>query len=537
MKKLISTLLSVVLVFSFTFSVFAKNFTDLNADHWAYEYVNALVNDGTINGFEDGSFRPAGTVTRAEFVKMIGKGPSRRDGNFDDVPASHWAYEYVMTSGLDAAFDNMFCPSTPITRGEVAALLWERAGSPKSGMVPPVISNQSSKPDAASWVYANGIMTGDDYVNLRLSDTLTRAEASALIVRSRNVNSQTPQTNFYSSVDSKIFENTYNWLKVVDKPYSESSKLTKGEVAMAAARLLSDNTTPDYPGVSATISFEHPYAQAINMASRYWAGEENDNASYADKNATVKDAIIALTFATIRTSHTYVPYDAKGGMYSEIQSANEQETVFLKTAYQNGICFNSDGKINPEKEITMKEFACLLFEFDGFSGFYTGETIGKYTHNVDYKLNTSATSLPSNASSYISIVDFAPKAVYEKPYIGMVSSPAKTYAVTEAFYKVFRTAFSQMYESCKNKGTEITISLCPVLSAATDTGFTFRTKITVVDKGTNSKLSDIIRCADGSIGAKVLENGESFWIDIDTGRALTDVIFNLEDMYVRQYIG
>ena len=310
MKKILSVLLSTVLIFSLSIHVFAKTFSDFSSDHWAYEYVNTLVNDGTINGFEDGTFRPTGTVTRAEFVKMIGKGPSRRSVNYDDVPNSHWAYEYVMTSGLDAAFENMFCPSTPITRGEVAILLWERAGSPKSGMVPPVISNQSSKPDAASWVYANGIMTGDDYVNLRLSDTLTRAEASALIVRSRNVNSQTPQKNFYSNVDSKIFENTYNWLKVVDKPYSESGKLTKGEVAMAAARLLSDNTNPDYPGVSATISFDHPYAQAINMACRYWAGEENDNAVYADKNATVKDVILALTFAAVRTSHEYIPYNS-----------------------------------------------------------------------------------------------------------------------------------------------------------------------------------------------------------------------------------
>lgn len=537
MKKLIALIISVTLLFTVTVPCFAKTFTDLAPDHWAYEYVNLLVNDGTINGFEDGSFRPAGTVTRAEFVKMIGKGPQRSNGNFDDVPETHWAYEYVMTSGLGASYDNMFCPSTPITRGEVAILLWERAGSPKAGMVPPVVSNQSAKPDAASWVYANGIMTGDDYVNLRLSDTLTRAEATALIVRSRNVNSQTPQTNFYSSVDSKIFENTYNWLKVVDKPYVENATLTKGEIAMAAARLLSDNVNPDYPGVSATISFEHPYAQAVNMASRYWAGEGNDNASYADAKATVKDAILALAFACVRTSHKYVPYDANGGIYPEIQSYTNQEVSLLKIAYQNGICFNSDGKINPEKEITMKEFACLLLEFDGLSGFYTGEAIGKNTHYVDYKLNTSQVSLPSNASSYIAVIDSVPKSVYEKPYIGMKSSPAQTYAVTEAFSKVFKTVFTQWYESCKNKGVEIVISICPVLTAATDTGFTFRTKITVVNKGTSNKLSDIVRCTDANAASKVLVNGDSFWVDIDTGRALTDVVFELDDMYVRQLVG
>ena len=536
MKKIISILLSLILVFSMSISIYAKSFSDLPSDHWAFSYVNTLVADGTINGFEDGTFRPAGTVTRAEFVKMIGCGTDRRNRDFDDVASDHWAYEYIMTSGLEAAYDNVFNPSVPITRGEVANLLWERAGSPVINKVPPVITNQHAKPGAAAWVYSNGIMTGDDNLNLRLSDTLTRAEASALIVRSRNVNSATPQTNFYSSIDPKIYETVYNSFKVVDKPYSENGKLTIGEIAMAAARLISDNSIPDYPGVSATISFEHPYAQAVNMICRYWAGMENDNIDFADNNATVKDAIIALSFVTQRTSHEYVPYDANGGVYPEIKSANDKEMVFLKVAYQNGILFDSDGKISPDKEITMKEFACLLLEFDGFSGFYTGEIIGKNSRNVDFKLITSSTSIPSNASSYIAVVDFAPKNVYEKPYIGMVASPAKTYGVTEAFSKVFKTAFSQLYESCKSKGAEITITICPILTATTDTGFTFRTNISIVDQGTNNKLSDIIKCADESIGSKVLVNGENFWVDIDTGKALTDVIFKLEDVYVRQLV-
>lgn len=537
MKKVIAIILSSVLVFSLGVSAFAREFSDLLSDHWAFSYVNALVNDGTINGFEDGTFRPSGTVTRAEFVKMIGCGSERRKANFDDVPASHWAYEYIMTSGLGASYENMFCPSVPITRGEVATLLWERAGSPASGKVPPVIFNQSDKKEAAAWVYANGIMTGDDYVNLRLGDTLTRAEASALIVRSRAVNASTPQVNFYSSVDEEIFETAYNYLKVTDKPYIADDTLTIGEVAMATARLLSDNSTPDYPGVSATISFEHPYAQAVNMICRYWAGMENDNAQYADKKATVKDAIIALSFVTTRTSHKYVPYDANGGSYPEIKNANEKELVFLKTAYQNGIGFDSDGKINPDKEITMKEFACLLLEFDGCSGFYTGDVIGNNSYQIDYRLDTSAQTKPSNESIYRAIVSTVPKAVYEKPYLGMTATPADTYALTETFKKVFKTALDQWYFHCKENGAEIIIEVCPLLCAETDTGYTFRVKVTIVDKGSKTKLSDIIKCKDSSVGAKALVNGESFWVDVDTGSKMTDIVFSFDNLYARQLVG
>ena len=76
MKKIIC----LVLVFSmFCLSALAAmSFTDLAEGHWAYSYVSKLVSDGTVRGYEDGSFRPTNTVTRAEFVKMLGVGPERR---------------------------------------------------------------------------------------------------------------------------------------------------------------------------------------------------------------------------------------------------------------------------------------------------------------------------------------------------------------------------------------------------------------------------------------------------------------------------
>ena len=206
MKKIISLILAVSMLISLVPTVYAAHFSDFGADHWAYEYVNVLVNDGTINGYTDGTFRPAGIVTRAEFVKMIGEGSVVRTEAFDDVPTSHWAYKYIMSSGLKPAFDNMFMPTQPITRGEVAELLWLRAGEPAGVTAPPVVHRQGDNFDAISWVYTNGIMVGSDYIDLRLNDTLTRAEASALIVRARNVSATTEKTNFYASVNQGIFE-------------------------------------------------------------------------------------------------------------------------------------------------------------------------------------------------------------------------------------------------------------------------------------------------------------------------------------------
>lgn len=536
MKKIISVVLSLTLLLSFSFTVSAASFTDFDDSHWAAAYVNALVADGTINGFEDGSFRPSGTVTRAEFVKMIGKGPDRAAADFDDVPSTHWAYEYIMTSGLDPVYDNTFLPSQPITRGEVAVLLWKRAGSPKGITAPPVIHRQGQNNDAISWVYTNSIMTGDDNIDLRLSDTLTRAEAAALIVRSREVNESTVKTNFYDAVDAKVLETAYNAFHFADKAYDENATLTNGELAMAAARIISGHDNPDYPGVSATISFEHQYAQPLNMLCRYYLGEENDNAEYIDKNATVKEAILALTFATLRTSHTPINYDAAGGSYAGVTAANADAERFLKYAYQNGISLSADMTIDADKEITLKEFAALLLEYDGFSGFNTLNVTGASKFPKDLKINTNIASYPANSADYRIILSGITNSVYEKAFVGAVKTPAETYNTTNPFDGIFNTMFEQLYTNCANSGTKITIMSTPVLSAATENGYTFRVKLTVNEKGSAAALADIIKCSDAAIGSKALVNGEEFWVDINTGTPLNTLTIPLGNIYVNQLV-
>ncbi|MBR2404779.1 MAG: S-layer homology domain-containing protein [Clostridia bacterium] len=535
MKKIISVILSFVLLVS-SLTAFAASFTDFDDSHWAASYVNELVAEGTINGFEDGSFRPAGTVTRAEFVKMIGKGPDRAPADFSDVPQSHWAYEYIMTSGLDAVQDNSFMPSQPITRGEVANLLWKRAGSPMGITAPPIINTQSDNRDAISWLYTNSIMTGDDNINLRLADTLTRAEAAALIVRSRKVNASTAKTNFYDAVSPEVLKIAYEAFAVVDKPYSESDTITNGELAMAAARLLSGHDKPDYPGVSATTSFKHQYAQPLNMLCRYYLGEENDNAEYIEKNATVKEAILALTFVTLRKSHSPITFDESGSTYALVSASTTPAEAFLKCAYQNGISLSADMTLDADKSITLKEFAALLLQFDGFSGFTTFDGTSAHSFSKDMKFNTNIGAYPATSADYRIIVAGVPNRVYEKSYVGAVKTPAETYDVTNPFDGIFNTMFTQLRASCAQKGISISILSSPTLSVETSNGYTFRVKLTVIEKGSAATLSDIVKCASADIGAKTLSNGEEIWLDINTGTPLNDIIISLDDVYVNQLI-
>ena len=84
-------------------------FTDVPADHPRFKVIEAAGKAGLVNGYEDGSFRPDNTITRAEVVKVINNAYGKKcsaDGAFptakklfSDVDESHWAYADI----LDAA--------------------------------------------------------------------------------------------------------------------------------------------------------------------------------------------------------------------------------------------------------------------------------------------------------------------------------------------------------------------------------------------------------------------------------------------------
>ena len=66
----------------------AAEFPDLASGHWAYSAVRRLVDEGTIGGLPDGTFAPDSSVSRAEFVKMIGKTDKVTTDRYTDVNPS-----------------------------------------------------------------------------------------------------------------------------------------------------------------------------------------------------------------------------------------------------------------------------------------------------------------------------------------------------------------------------------------------------------------------------------------------------------------
>ncbi len=60
-------------------SAAANPFSDVPADHWAYDAVSQLAADGVINGYGDGTFRGDRNITRYEMAQMIAKAMAKTD--------------------------------------------------------------------------------------------------------------------------------------------------------------------------------------------------------------------------------------------------------------------------------------------------------------------------------------------------------------------------------------------------------------------------------------------------------------------------
>ena len=71
MKRVIILSLAICMLMTCFSVAFAKSFSDVPSTHWSYKYVDELSNKGIINGYEDGSFKPDGNVTKAEFIKLV----------------------------------------------------------------------------------------------------------------------------------------------------------------------------------------------------------------------------------------------------------------------------------------------------------------------------------------------------------------------------------------------------------------------------------------------------------------------------------
>ena len=108
----------------------ASKFSDVVDGEWSTPYIKYLNSVEIVQGYEDGTFRPHNSITRAEFATIASRFfdvESGNDNNFSDVSATHWAKEYidsaVIKGWLVGYEDGTFRPDQPIKRSEAVTIV------------------------------------------------------------------------------------------------------------------------------------------------------------------------------------------------------------------------------------------------------------------------------------------------------------------------------------------------------------------------------------------------------------------------------
>ena len=148
MKKLLAMVLALVMTLSLAVSASAfKDDKDISADY--AEAAAVLDGMGVFKGYEDGSFKPTGDITRAEVATIIYRiytgdvAKSDKSGlyatynKFSDMTGAGWAAGYIgycANAELVKGYpDGTFKPSGKITGYEVLAMILRAVGYDKNG--------------------------------------------------------------------------------------------------------------------------------------------------------------------------------------------------------------------------------------------------------------------------------------------------------------------------------------------------------------------------------------------------------------------
>ncbi len=357
-KRIISTILLITVAMCSCLTAFAADVTlsDIDSSHWAYSSIAELVSKGTVNGYPDGTFKPNGIVTYAEFEKMI-------TGEWKNNPA-------------------------PINREAALDMLWSYSGKPENYSAPGIITSQMANTKAAAWGYDTGLMQGNDGLNLRPEDTLTRAEASTLIVRSTKP--VEGNHSFVSSISENILKLVWDTYGIFSSEYVADEKITAEELWGATKKL----------------------------------GALKSNESLV-QGTTVEDAATLLIYSSVVRSKMSITVktttDGVTDKYGPITK------IYAAYAYENGLVLPADASA----QATKKDIALLLIQLD--------DLIGK----DGLKINKNMAEYPANYADYAFLAEGVPVYAYTIPF-GLDSKPVDTYKFANNFSFIFENFLTEM---------------------------------------------------------------------------------------------
>lgn len=203
MKKTTIIIILVLLLLTSNISLADKSisFKDISPTDWYNNTVTFLVKRGGIAGYPDGSFKPNNAITKAEFIKTLVLSLGLSDIKYVE---GHWANGYIEKAEDINIIEKDWLKDIdkPISRYEMArvisnTLTYKKESTPSDiakykelitdfDKIPSTYNgetNGKSLNECVLEAFTKGIVTGYPNGTFQGGQTLTRAEASAVIVR------------------------------------------------------------------------------------------------------------------------------------------------------------------------------------------------------------------------------------------------------------------------------------------------------------------------------------------------------------------
>ena len=197
-KRMGALLLALLLTLSLSVPAFAAvedtGFSDVDADDWFAESAVYVRDRGLMNGTSATTFTPNGTTSRGQITAILYRaaGSPAVSGGADFPDVAEGAYYadaavWAAANGIVTGYaDGTFGPNDPITRQQLAAILWRYAGSPAAEPGTDFADEDTIAAyavTAVDWARDTGVITGRDGNRFDPSGRATRAQAAVILHR------------------------------------------------------------------------------------------------------------------------------------------------------------------------------------------------------------------------------------------------------------------------------------------------------------------------------------------------------------------
>lgn len=204
-RRMIASVSLAALVASFALVAPAQaaTFTDVPADHYAYNAVESLTAMGVFD--KRAEFFPGSPVNRAQAAKIIieatGQEKATPTGNvFPDVAKNTWYAPYVESGvklGLFSGYpDETFRPASTMNRAEASKVIQKAFGFLDNTLGSPFTDVKSTDwfYEPVLTLYNNGVVRGKTAGSFMPGDLLNRGEIAVMVYRAMNPTGQVTPT-------------------------------------------------------------------------------------------------------------------------------------------------------------------------------------------------------------------------------------------------------------------------------------------------------------------------------------------------------